>query len=215
MIRLGGALVAGFVAGPAVDAWITRRLASRGLERPKQWRPATRWILSVILGIGWAVMLTTVGWAGVLAAHLVWASVAASVVVTDLEHRLIPNRILYPGAAITAVLLPAGALLDGTPERLATAALGAGLCLLGMGALSILGRGALGMGDVKLSAVLGLVCGYWGVGVALRAILSGFVIGGAAALGLMIARRADRHTHLPFAPFLVVGAWWSILGASW
>ncbi|MYK56862.1 MAG: prepilin peptidase, partial [Acidimicrobiia bacterium] len=159
MIRLGGALVAGFVAGPAVDAWITRRLASRGLERPKQWRPATRWILSVILGIGWAVMLTTVGWAGVLAAHLVWASVAASVVVTDLEHRLIPNRILYPGAAITAVLLPAGALLDGTPERLATAALGAGLCLLGMGALSILGRGALGMGDVKLSAVLGLVCG--------------------------------------------------------
>ena len=67
------------------------------------------------------------------------------------------------------------------------------------------------MGDVKLSAVLGLVCGYWGVEVALRAILSGFLIGGVAALVLMIARRAHRHTQLPFAPFLVAGSWWSML----
>lgn len=211
MIGLGGAFVAGFVIGPAVDAFITGQMSRRGLERPRSWRPATQWMLSVVLGMGWAAMLTGVGWSGVLAAHLVWATVAASVVVTDLEHRLIPNRILYPGGAVTAVLLLAGALLDGTPERLGSAALGAGLCLLGMGALSVLGRGALGMGDVKLSAVLGLVCGYWGVEVALKAILWGFLIGGVAALGLMVTRLAHRRTQLPFAPFLVAGAWWSIL----
>ena len=211
MIQVGGAFVAGFVIGPAVDVWITRQLARRGLVRPKSWRPATRLVLSVSLGVGWAVALTTVGWAGALAAHLVWVTVTASLVVTDLEHRLIPNRMLYPGAAVTAVLLLAGALLDGTPGRLGSAALGAGLCLLGMGALSVLGRGALGMGDVKLSAVLGLVCGYWAVEVALRAVLAGFLIGGVAALGLMITRHAHRHTQLPFAPFLVAGAWWSML----
>lgn len=212
MIQLGGALLAGFAIGPAVDAWITRQLAVRGLERAESWRPATRWLLSVILGMGWAAMLTGVGWSGALAAHLVWATVTASVVVTDLEHRLIPNRILYPGAVVIAVLLLAGSVLDRTPGRLGSAALGAGLSLLGMGALSALGRGALGMGDVKLSAVLGLVCGYWGVGVALKAILWGFLIGGVAALGLMITRRAHRGTQLPFAPFLVAGAWWSLLG---
>ncbi|MDE0232179.1 MAG: A24 family peptidase [bacterium] len=212
MIQLGGAFVAGLVIGPAVDVWITRQLARRGLGRPESWRPATRWVLSVALGMGWAVVLTTVGSAGVLAAHLVWATVTASVVATDLEHRLIPNRILYPGAAVTAVLLLAGAFLDGTPGRLGSAALGAGLCLLGMGTLSVLGRGALGMGDVKLSALLGLVCGYWGVEVALRAALTGFLIGGVAALGLMLTRRAHRHTQLPFAPFLVAGAWWALLG---
>ncbi|MXW07473.1 MAG: prepilin peptidase [Gammaproteobacteria bacterium] len=211
MIQVGGALLAGFAIGPAVDAWITRRLEGRGLERPESWRPATRWLLSGILGMGGAPMLTAGRWRGVLAAHLVWATVTASVVITDLEHRLIPNRILYPGAVAIAVLLVAGALLDGTPGRLGNAALGAGLCLLGMGALSVLGRGALGMGDVKLSAVLGLVCGYWGVEVALRAILSGFLIGGAAAVALIIARRAHRGTQLPFAPFLVAGAWWAIL----
>ena len=212
MIRLGGAILAGFVIGPAVDAFITGQLARRGLGRPRPWRPATRWILSVILGMGWAAMLTGVGWSGVLAAHLVWATVTASVVVTDLEHRLIPNRILYPGAVVIAVLLLAGSLLDGTPGRLGSAALGAGLSLLGMGALSALGRGALGMGDVKLSAVLGLVCGYWGVEVALKGILWGFLIGGVAALGMMITRRAHRRTQLPFAPFLVAGAWWALLG---
>ncbi len=211
MIEVGGAFLAGFVIGPAVDVRITRQLARRGLDRPESWRPATRWVLSVILGTGWSAISIGVGWSGVLAAHLVWVTVIASVVVTDLEHRLIPNRILYPGGAVTALLLVVGALLDGTPGRLGSAALGAGLCLLGMGTLSVLGRGALGMGDVKLSAVLGLVCGYWGVEVALRAILSGFLIGGVAALVLMIARRAHRHTQLPFAPFLVAGSWWSML----
>ncbi|MDE0121754.1 MAG: A24 family peptidase [bacterium] len=212
MIQLGGAFLAGFAIGPAMDAWITRHLAGRGLARPESWRPATRWLLAAALGVGWAVVLTEVGWAGVLAAHLVWVAVTASVVITDLEHRLIPNRILYPAAVVIAVLLLAGSLLDGTPGRLGSATLGAGLSLLGMGALSALGRGALGMGDVKLSAVLGLVCGYWGVEVALKAILWGFLIGGVAALGMMITRRAHRGTQLPFAPFLVAGAWWALLG---
>ena len=212
MIWLGGAFLAGFVIGPAVDAWITRHLARRGLARPKSWRRATRWLLPVTLGMGWAVVLAGVGWTGVLAAHMVWVTVTASVMVTDLEHRLVPNRILYPGGAVTAVLLLAGALLDGTPGRLGSAALGAGICLIGMGALSVLGRGALGMGDVKLSAVLGLVCAYWGVEVAVRAVLSGFVIGGVAALGLIITRRAHRRTELPFAPFLVAGSWWALFG---
>lgn len=211
MIQLGGAFVAGLVIGPAVDAWITWQLARRGLERPESWRPVNGWLLSVVVGMGWAVMLAAVGWSGALAAHLVWVIVTASVVVTDLEHRLIPNRILYPGGAVTGVLLLAGALLDGTPGRLGSAALGAGWCLLGMGALSVMGRGALGMGDVKLSAVLGLVCGYWGVEVAMAAVVHGFLIGGATALGWMIARRAHRHTQLPFAPFLVAGAWWALL----
>ena len=123
-------------------------------------------------------------WTGALPAHLVWVTVTAVVIMTDLEHRLIPNRILYRGGATTAMLLL-------------------------IGALAVLGKGALGMGDVKLSALLGLVCGYWGVEVALRATLSGFLIGGTVALALMVTRRAHRHTQIPFAPALVAGAWWS------
>ena len=214
MIGWGGAFLAGLGIGPAVDGWITRQLGHRGLGRPAAWRPATRWMLSVALGAGWAGVWLRVGWTGVLPTHLVWVTVTAAVMMTDLEHRLIPNRILYPGGATTAILLLIGALADQTPGRLGSAALGAGLCLAGMGVLSVLGKGALGMGDVKLSALLGLVCGYWGVEVALRVTLYGFLIGGTVALALMLTRRAHRHTQIPFAPALVAGAWWVLLLGS-
>ena len=153
MIQLGGAFLAGFVIGPAVDAWITRELARRGLDRPESWRPATRWALSVILGTGWAAISIGVGWSGVLAAHMVWVAVTASVVVTDLEHRLIPNRILYPGGALTALLLLVGGLLDGTPGRLGSAALGGRSVPSGHG--SAVGAGAGSTGNGRCQAVGG------------------------------------------------------------
>ena len=69
--RLGRGVSVGLGIGPAVDGWITRQLAHRGLGRPAAWRPATRWMLSVTLGAGWAGLWLRVGWTGVLPAHLV------------------------------------------------------------------------------------------------------------------------------------------------
>ncbi len=140
MIGLGGAFVAGIAMGLLADTWITRRLADLGLDRPGRWRPATRWILTGALGLGWPLAVAVVGWAGVLAAHLVWVTVTAALVITDLEHKLIPNRILYPGTGITAVLLVLGALFDRTPGRLGGAFLAAILCLAGMGVLTAVAR---------------------------------------------------------------------------
>ena len=212
MIGLGGALLAGAALGPLVDGWITRQLARQGLHRSPGWRPATRWLLPAALGVGWAATWSMVGWTGVLPAHLVWVTVTSALVVTDLEHKLIPNRILYPGTAVTAVLLTVGSLVDQLPGRMGAAALGAVTCLVAMGVLSAVGKGALGMGDVKLSVLLGLVCGFRGVVVAAQAILYGFLVGGAIAVLLLVTRRGHRQTQIPFAPALVAGAWWSLLG---
>ncbi len=214
MIGVGGVFLVGMAVGPAVDAWITAQLSRRGLERPSAWRAVTRWMLPACLGVGWGAAWGRMGPSAVLLAHLVWVTVTAALVITDFEHKLVPNGILYPGSAITGVLLVIGALLDGTVHRLAGAAAGAALCLLGMGVLSALGRGALGMGDVKLSALLGLCCGYRGVEVALRAIVAGFLIGGLVGLVLILARRAHRSTPIPFAPALVAGAWLVLFGAA-
>lgn len=211
MMGLGGALVAGMVIGPLTDTWITRRLAEIGLERSGVGRRARRWVLTGVLALGWLLAVRLVGWSGLLPAHLAWVTITAALVITDLEHRLIPNRILYPGTGITAVLLTLGALLEGTPGRLGGAVTAAALCMVGMGILAAAARGAMGMGDVKLSALLGLVCGYHGVPTAFLGILWGFVIGGVAALALLVLRRAHRHTQIPFAPALVAGAWLSLL----
>jgi leader peptidase (prepilin peptidase) / N-methyltransferase len=135
-----------------------------------------------------------------MAAALADASLLALLVtvsVVDLRVRLVPDRAL---AAATLIILPLAAALDpaSLPER-ALAALGAGGFLL---AAALIRPGAMGLGDVKLAAVLGL---YLGRGV-IAALLIAFVSGSLFGLAL-IARHgwAARLRTIPFAPFLSLG----------
>jgi leader peptidase (prepilin peptidase)/N-methyltransferase len=126
--------------------------------------------------------------------------VASLVAITriDLEHRIIPNRILAPLAglavALTAILTPAE-----LPARLIAAVAGGGLLLVA----ALAYPGGMGMGDVKLAAVMGLVLGPALGPALLVALLAGSLIGLA-----IIARRgvaAGRKTAIPFGPFLALG----------
>jgi len=132
-----------------------------------------------------------------LALGLVLVSVLAAVTLTDLERRVIPNAIVLAGAvaglAIVAVTDPAS-----LPER-AIAAIAAGGVLL----LGALGRpGGMGMGDVKLAALLGL---YLGRAVA-PALVVAFAAGALVGVGLMLRHGISaRKRAVPFGPFLALG----------
>jgi leader peptidase (prepilin peptidase)/N-methyltransferase len=116
----------------------------------------------------------------------------------DLERRVIPNLITGPGCLVAIVI---GLALDpgGEPRRLLWAALAGGFLL----AAALARPSGMGMGDVKLVAMMGLFLGRPAV-VALMVALLGSV--GAA---LVLARRhgvaAARTTGLPFGPYLAVG----------
>jgi len=84
-------------------------------------------------------------------------------------------------------------------EMLLGGVVGFGLFLL----LAIIGRGALGMGDVKLAGVIGMMLGYPDV---LTALTIGAVLGALMALLLLVSRRATRKTAIAYAPYLAVGA---------
>jgi leader peptidase (prepilin peptidase)/N-methyltransferase len=64
----------------------------------------------------------------------------------------------------------------------------------------------LGLGDVKLAAVVGLVTGWLGWGIAVVAAFLGFLLGGLAGVALVLAGRAGRRTAIPFGPFMLAGA---------
>ena len=106
-----------------------------------------------------------------------------AVTITDLERRVIPNRVLavaaIAGAAVAAISDP-GSL----PER-AVAAAGAGGFLL---VAALVHPGGMGMGDVKLGAVMGIYLGR-AVGVAL---LVAFVVGGLVGLALLLRHGSAR-----------------------
>jgi leader peptidase (prepilin peptidase)/N-methyltransferase len=145
---------------------------------------------------------------GAVLAHQSASAVALSILLIlvvvpaaliDLEHRVIPNRITLPGAVLALAL---GLALDpsGEPERV-IAAVGAGGFLL-VAALAY--PGGMGMGDVKLAAVMGLCLGAAVAPAILIALLAGVALG--AGIMLRKGARAGRKTAVPFGPFLALGA---------
>jgi leader peptidase (prepilin peptidase) / N-methyltransferase len=117
----------------------------------------------------------------------------------DLEHHLIPNRITAPAAAL-AVALGSALDLSGEPQRLIAGA-GAGGALL-LAALAY--PKGMGMGDVKLAGVIGLMLGRAVVPAIFAALLAGVLIG---ILVLAAAPPGERRkVGVPFGPFLALGA---------
>lgn len=72
-----------------------------------------------------------------------------------------------------------------------------------LAALAILGRGALGGGDVKMMAVLGLWLGVNGI---ITTACIGFILGGVAAVVMLIFKTHGRKDFFAFGPFLIIGA---------
>ena len=121
---------------------------------------------------------------------------------TDLAHRIIPNRVVVPAAAI---VLAAQTILHPSPEW-ALAALGAAAFLL---AAAIAYPGGMGMGDVKLALLMGAMLG--------RTVPVALMLGMFLALVpsvVLLARHgsAARKMGIPFGPFLALG---SVLALFW
>jgi leader peptidase (prepilin peptidase) / N-methyltransferase len=155
---------------------------------------------AVELGLGLAFLVTVlVLWdqPAQLVLGLVFVATLAAVTLTDLERRIIPNRILL-ASAIAAIAIAAVGDPSSLPER-GIAALAAGGLLL---VTALVYPSGMGMGDVKLAAVIGL---YLGSAVA-PALLIGFLVGAMVGLA-MIAREGAgaRKKGVPFGPFLALG----------
>jgi leader peptidase (prepilin peptidase)/N-methyltransferase len=122
--------------------------------------------------------------------------VLVAVSVTDLEHRIVPNKIVLPAAAL---VLGAQTALHPSPEW-ALGALGASGFLF---VAALFYPAGMGMGDVKLALLLGAMLG--------RLVGVGLMLGMLAALVpsvVLLARHgsAARKMGIPFAPFLALGA---------
>jgi leader peptidase (prepilin peptidase)/N-methyltransferase len=135
--------------------------------------------------------------AGELWPGLVLVSVLVLVAAIDIEHRIVPNRVLAP-AALTALLLWLLADPDRLLENLIAGAAAGGFLLVA----ALAYPGGMGMGDVKLAAVMGF---FLGRAVA-PALLVGFAVGVLAGAGIMLARGLSaRKQAIPFAPYLALG----------
>jgi leader peptidase (prepilin peptidase) / N-methyltransferase len=128
---------------------------------------------------------------------LAFVTMLLAITLTDLERRIIPNKILLAGA-IVAVTISALTDPSSLPERVIAAAAAGGLLL----AAALAYPRGMGLGDVKLAATMGLFLGRDVAPALLVALLAGSLVGLA-----MIARygAAARKRAIPFGPFLALG----------
>jgi leader peptidase (prepilin peptidase) / N-methyltransferase len=153
-------------------------------------------------------------WRAVLVAGLL--ALMPGIALIDLRHRIIPNRLTYPALILFAFLIALGWALGGPIDPIRALI---GLALYGgiLFVVAAISRG-MGMGDVKLAALIGLVLGSLGlrfVGVAAGAAI---VLGGLGGL-VALAMGRSRKSAIPFGPYLAIGAivagLWGEQLASW
>ena len=195
-------------------------LAALGLEvvveRVPQREPLTGWSrrdlrplraallagVTVALFVGLAVRYHD-SW--VLPAFLAIAAGLVALSVIDLEHFLLPNRIVYPLAVATIVLLALAAAGDDAWTAFGRALLGGVVAMVALGLWHLVSPRSMGFGDVKLAFVLGLVLGWLGWSELVLGLFCGFLAGAVVGLALIVLRHRGRKDHLPFGPFLAFG----------
>jgi leader peptidase (prepilin peptidase)/N-methyltransferase len=131
--------------------------------------------------------------------------VMLAVALVDARWRIVPNAIVYPSLVLglTAVVVGhlVGVGLDGVSGMIGLAAYAGPLFLVAL----VVPHG-MGMGDVKLAALIGLILGSLGLSYVAVAAGVGILIGGIGALLALVLFRYGRKQQIPFGPFLAGGA---------
>ena len=210
MDPLSGVLgAAGFALGLMAD-----RLATRWPEhdeehppgRPVDWRTA----LTALVG-GLAFGFLPIRFAGDPLALVLFGAWFVTLVIglaTDLDQRLLPDILTLPVIPVALVYA-----LSGTNPLVGTELLPAVVAAVAIPAVLFLpsipfGAGAFGIGDVKLLVGIGLLAGG---SRALSSVFLALLVSGVVLVVLLAARRIGRRTYVPFGPFFILGALWTVL----
>jgi len=175
-----------------------------------------RLLIELGLAVVYAYLWISLGPEIRLPLYMLYMAILALILVTDLERRLILNVVTYPAIlfAIVASFFTPGmvwwsALLGG--------AIGFGFFLVAaVVGHALFGSGALGGGDVKLAAFVGLIAGF---PLIIEALLVTLISGAVISVLLLVTRIRKLRDPIPYGPFLVAGAvvalLWGYSVAGW
>ena len=152
------------------------------------------------------------GWAA-LPAYLLFAWLTVGLVWIDLDVHRLPIGLVVPTGAWLAALLVIASVA--TADRRWLGALVGALVMGGVYLLlALLPGGGVGGGDVRLAPLIGALLGWLGTTVLTVGIMAGFVVGGVAALLLLVLGRVGLRTAIAYGPAMCLGAWVGIAFTS-
>lgn len=188
-------------------------LAGRVLKSPRQLSIKARVAIVAVAALLFGLAAAVFGASWQLPAYCVFAAAAVVLGAVDLMEKRLPNTVLYPGMVVSVVLLALTSLATGEwAAFLGAVCGGAGLFALYF-VLAVISPSGIGMGDVKLAALVGLMLGYLGWMPLLVGGTAGFLIGGLTSLIALMSGRASLKTAIPFGPAMLAGAFLGMLVA--
>jgi len=172
-------------------------------------------IVEGLTGLLFALLYWKFGLGLELGISLVYTSLLTAIFVIDLENQLVLDKVVYPGMIVALAfsffwpgLEGIGTLQGEALSKVVSSLAGGAIGLAAMALPFIIYRRGMGMGDVKLGALVGLISGYPLVAIAL---LLSVISGGLVAAILLAFKIKKRSDPIPFAPFLATSAMVTLL----
>jgi leader peptidase (prepilin peptidase)/N-methyltransferase len=175
-------------------------------DEPESGHAVRRPVVEAGTALTFALTAVRFGPSWELPAFLFLAGAAVLLTVIDLQHKLLPNRIVLPSIGIGAGLLAVAALGTGEWTALLRGVVAAAVLYVVFVVLVLISPRSIGMGDAKLAALLGLYLGWLGWELVLLGIAAGFVVQAVLAVLLLATRRVGLKGELPFGPAMLLGA---------
>ena len=198
IIAIGGAFaVGGALAERLASVWP----AEEARKRPIGWRTAAIALASGLVAAGIVARSELPWWA--TGVYLTILALLIVLTATDLEQRRLPHLALDPLILLSVLFVPIN-----PGVQLLDALIGAGAAVAFLGALALVVRGGLAVGDLYLVAPIGLVLGWPAI---FSALFAAAFLSAGASLVLLATRRVGMRSYIPFGPFLVAGAAWVLL----
>jgi leader peptidase (prepilin peptidase) / N-methyltransferase len=183
----------GFALGWPIE-WLVQRFPLGEGTPPSRRRMLI--VASLTAGL-FAALTLQIGFEARLAPALLLTALIVPASVIDLNHRIIPNAINFPGA-----LLVFAVATIAEPDRFAEFAIGGAGCFVFLGLAWVVSPKGMGLGDVKMALMIGLGTGRY----VFVAMFTGFLASTALSVYLLTRHGAKaRKTTFPFGPFLAFG----------
>jgi leader peptidase (prepilin peptidase)/N-methyltransferase len=169
--------------------------------------PAAESGVSLVAQTGRAIFSINAHSLVLLIALLYLAGLSVVLALIDADTQILPNRIVFPSYFVAATLLGVAGVLSQDYVSILRAAFGMAILWVAYMAVALISNGGIGFGDVKLAGLIGLYLGYSGWGALITGTFAAFALGGIFGLVLIVSRRANRKSGIPFGPWMLAGAW--------
>ena len=199
--------VGAVLVSPLLASWTIGLTTDRATSTAGWWQPrrvgATRLILVAAVA---AVLTATAAGSVPLAAWWLFAAAGAVLCVVDVQHHLLPGRLVYPLAFVVVVALGVSASVTGEPERLLRAILAAAMVGAVWFAVAFTTPSAMGLGDVRVAALAAGLLGWTSWSAVLAGQLAAFGLAAVTAAILAVTSpHAGRAMQVPMGPALIAG----------